>query len=103
MISTLVYADDIILQAEKELDLQKLLDFVQTWCSKWGIESDCLLSAHTLGDALADLICTYFVFDIAYPKSEYALLIFFQHFVLGLKDNQKIPTSVSSLCSSLSS
>ena len=37
MISTLVYADDIILLAEKELDLQKLLDVVQTWCSKWGI------------------------------------------------------------------
>ena len=35
MISTLVYADDIILLAEKELDLQKLLDVVQTWCSKW--------------------------------------------------------------------
>ena len=67
------------------------------------IESDCLLSTNTLGDALADLICTYFVFDIAYPKSEYDLLIFFQHFVLGLKDNQKIPPSVSSLCSSLSS
>ena len=37
MISTLVYADDIILLAEKELDLQKLLDAVQTWSSKWGI------------------------------------------------------------------
>ena len=37
MISTLVYADDIILLAEKELDLQKLLDVVQTWCSKWAI------------------------------------------------------------------
>ena len=67
------------------------------------IESDCLLTAHTLGDALANLICTYFVFDIAYPKSVYALLIFYQHFVLGLKDNQKVPASVSSLCSSLSS
>ena len=66
------------------------------------IQYDCLLSMHTLGDALADLICTFF-FDIAYPKLEYALLIFFQHFVLGLKDNQKIPPSVSSLCFSLSS
>ena len=67
------------------------------------IESECLLSTHTLGDALADLICTYFVFDVAYPKSVYALLIFYQHFVLGLKDNQKVPASVSALCSSLCS
>ena len=61
------------------------------------MESDSLLSAHTLGDALADLICTYFVFDTAYPKSVYGLLIFFKLFVLGLKDNQKVPPSVSSL------
>ena len=33
MISTLVYADDIILLTEKEQDLQKLLDVVHTWCS----------------------------------------------------------------------
>ena len=67
------------------------------------IESDCLLSAHTQGDALADLICTYFVFDIAYPKSVYALFTVFQHYVLGLKDNHKVTPSASSLCSSLSS
>ena len=33
------------------------------------IESDCLLSAHILADALADLICIYFISDIVYPKS----------------------------------
>ena len=37
MISTLVYADDIILLTEKEQDLQKLLDVVHTWCSTWAL------------------------------------------------------------------
>ena len=37
MISTLVYADDIILLTEKGQDLQKLLDVVHTWCSEWGL------------------------------------------------------------------
>ena len=30
------------------------------------IESQCLFSVNTLGDALADVICAYFVFNIAY-------------------------------------
>ena len=33
------------------------------------IEFDCLLSAYTLSDALADLISTYFVFDILHAFS----------------------------------
>ena len=37
MISSLVYADDIILLTENEQDLQKLLDAVHSWCSKWGL------------------------------------------------------------------
>ena len=45
------------------------------------IESDCLLSAHTPGGALVDLIFTYFVFDIAHPKS---IICIAHHFVLGL-------------------
>ena len=53
------------------------------------IESQCLFSVNTLGDALADVICAYFVFNIAYPKPMY---LFLQHFVLGLKVSQKVPT-----------
>ena len=51
-------------------------------------------SVNTLGDALADVICAYFVFNIAYPKPMY---LFLQHFVLGLKVSQKVPTFVSTL------
>ena len=58
------------------------------------IESQCLFSVNTLGDALADVICAYFVFNIAHPKPMY---LFLQHFVLGLQVSQKVPTSVSTL------
>ena len=34
-ISLLLYADDIILLAENELDLQVLLNELHNWCSKW--------------------------------------------------------------------
>ena len=55
-----------------------------------------------LASALIDLMCYYYVFNTEYPKSMYSLyIIFLQHFVLGLKDNSKLPTAVISLCSSL--
>ena len=34
-ISTLLYADDIVLIAPNEADLQNLINVVQEWCSKW--------------------------------------------------------------------
>ena len=65
------------------------------------IESECLVTVNSVADVLANLICSYFAFNIAYPKTLYPILIFLQHFVLGIKDSQKIPPYVSSLCSSL--
>ncbi len=44
--------------------------------------------------ALLHLIGTYFVFDIAYPKPLYALLIMVQHYILSLHDAQRDPPSV---------
>lgn len=67
------------------------------------IESECLMRIDSLEDALADLICAYFVFNIACPKNLYPVLIFLQHFVLGVKDGQLVPSSVTSLCSCLCS
>ena len=31
----LLYADDIVLISESELNLQIMLDFVNSWCNKW--------------------------------------------------------------------
>ena len=60
-----------------------------------------MYSCDDLANALIDLLCYYYVFNAAYPKSMFSLYIFFQHFILGLKDNSKLPTSVISLCSTL--
>ena len=53
-------------------------------------------------DALLDLIVTYYVYDIAYPKPLSAFLIFVQHFVIGLKDQQAVPLSATKLWQNLS-
>ena len=34
-LTILMYADDIVLLAENKADLQKLLDYVATWCKNW--------------------------------------------------------------------
>ena len=61
------------------------------------VESSFTYSCENLPDALMDLMCYYYVLNMKYPKSMYALYIFFQHFVLGLKDNSRIPTCVYSI------
>ena len=38
MVSVLLYADDIVLLAEKEQDLQTLLDCTYQWCMKWKLK-----------------------------------------------------------------
>ena len=35
LINILLYADDMVLMADSEHDLQKLLDLLHDWCSKW--------------------------------------------------------------------
>ena len=65
------------------------------------VEMECVVSSPTLADALIDLICTYFIFNIEYPKPMYPALVFLQHFVMGLTDGQKVPTSLRAFCSSL--
>ena len=38
IINILLYADDVVLFATNELDLQSLLFLVQSWCEKWQLE-----------------------------------------------------------------
>merc|ERR1712105_184140 len=38
LLNILLYADDIVLFAENEEDLQSLLFIVQIWCEKWRLE-----------------------------------------------------------------
>ena len=34
----LLYADDVVLLAESEFELQKQLDVLYNWCTKWQLE-----------------------------------------------------------------
>ena len=58
-------------------------------------EQEVLLESKTLQDSLIDLISTYFVFDISYPKSLTAVFLFFQHYIFNLKDRQNVPNATS--------
>ena len=62
------------------------------------IESQCLITVNSVADILADLICAYFGSNIAYPNSLYSIPILLQHFVLGIKDSQKISVIPCHLC-----
>ena len=65
------------------------------------VEKTLIAESNSLLTAIVDLIASYFVFDIVYPKPLYAVLIFIQQFVLGIVDKQKVPHNVSVLLSSL--
>ena len=55
------------------------------------------LESKSVKDAMIDLIAAYVVFDITYPKSISAFLLFFDHnIVFDLKDKQILPSSGSS-------
>ena len=68
----------------------------------WYMSRRSICFPQNLSDALADVICTYFVFDLVYPRNVYRLLIFLQHTMMSIRDVEKMPTSVMILLSSLS-
>ena len=65
------------------------------------VEQTIYVEVKRLTDAIIDLIATYSVFNISYPRSISPVLIFFQHFVFGLTDKQGVPTSTVKLVGSL--
>ena len=64
-------------------------------------EGQLYIESKSVKDALLDLILTYFVFDIMYPKPLRNILIFLQHFVLDLPDQQSVSSAVSTLVANL--
>ena len=60
-----------------------------------------LAESGNITTAAVNLVASYFAFDIVYPQPLYAILIFIQHFVLGVVDKQKVPNSATILLSSL--
>ncbi len=65
------------------------------------VERASLVQSTDVDTALLDLFSAYFVFDIAYPPELYPVLLFFQHYILGLKDEQKVPVSVTTAVTTL--
>ena len=65
------------------------------------VEKNCLITTDCFHEALASLIASYFVFNIAYPKQFYPLLLFLQHAVLNLSDGQTQPVSLSTFLSTI--
>ena len=64
-------------------------------------ESFILMESKSLRDAVVDVMSAYFVFDISYPKSINGALIFLQHHVFCLPDEQAVPSAVKTLVTNL--
>ena len=64
-------------------------------------EQGVYLESKSLKDAIIDLFATYLVYDVAYPKSLKSILIFFQHYIFNLKDDQQTPPTTLKLFKSL--
>lgn len=60
-----------------------------------------LIESKSYKEAVTDLIVTYYVYDISYPRSLMPLYIFLQHYVMGLKDQQLVPNTTIKLVSNL--
>lgn len=52
--------------------------------------------------AIVDMIATYFTFNMSYPDPLYSLLLFVQHYILDIKDDQSVPNVVNIIYSALS-
>ena len=59
------------------------------------------LESCSVKDVIVDLIATYFVYDIAYPKHLNAIFLFLQHYVFKLIDDQPLPPATLKLVGNL--
>ena len=67
-------------------------------------EKNCIAEATSCIGSILNLIACYYAFDISYPKSLQAILLFFQKTVFNIGDNNLVlPSSLCSLISSLNS
>jgi len=64
-------------------------------------EGSVFIESKSLQNSIIDLIAAYYIFNIAYPKYLDAILLIFQHCVLKLKDDQRMPNSAVKLVGNL--
>lgn len=65
------------------------------------IEREIAMETNECLDAMINMICSYYVFDINYPKQLYPVLLFVQRFIVGIKDDQPIPTVLTRVLAGL--
>ena len=65
------------------------------------VERNILPHSGRLTTAILDLFSAYYTFNIMYPRPFYATMIFIQHFVFGITDNQTVPNLATMVHSSL--
>ena len=67
------------------------------------VEELVMIESDSFSQVLQDLISTYFTFDIAYPKQLYPVyvLLFLQHHVCTIQDQQPIPNVVKIVYSAM--
>ena len=64
-------------------------------------EQSVYLESSNIKQAIFQLIATYFVYDIAYPKPLAPILVLLQHHIVQLKDKQPIPPAAIKLLGNL--
>ena len=65
------------------------------------IEREIAMETTKFLDAVTNIICSYFVFDINYPKPLLPVLLFTQRFIVGIKDNQPVPPALTRVLAGL--
>lgn len=64
-------------------------------------ENGVLVESKSIRAVIIDLLATYYVFDLSYPKTISAFLLFFQHIIFELKDSQAFPATAAKLVANL--
>ena len=64
-------------------------------------ERQIYMESKSIKEALLDLLSTYFVFDLVYPKGLRNILLFLQHHVFNLPDQQTSSSAVKTLVTNL--
>ncbi len=65
------------------------------------VEQEPMCELSTFNGAIINLIASYYIYDIAYPKALNSLLLMIQHHILVLKDSQHDPPPVLEIVTSL--
>lgn len=61
------------------------------------VEKALITESKSFLDCVIDLICTYYVYDMEYPKAIHNIFYFIQHVIFEIKDSKKLPISLTTL------